>query len=508
YVHDAFVGDSFAYFSEINNGRHEILDASDPSALGVLSGWNTPGSTTHNSWPNPDHTIVTTTDETTNGHAAVYDIENKTQPGILLSEYNPVPGSIIHNVMVDDDDGARVAISYYAQGFKLIDIHRPTAPVELGSYDTYPSADTGGAGAWGVYAFDPRGYFYVSDMSTGLYVIEYVPTGGVLSGEVRDAVSGEPVPGASVVHLFSGDQRVSGADGVYAFYVPEGPAAIRVTAPGYQNRVVSPGDMALDGRVDVDVHLTPQPKVSLAGTVRRSSDSAPIAGALVSVIGTGQQTTTAGDGSYLFNEVSIGQRIVTAEAFGFAAKDERILLLNGIPAMADFDLDEGRLGDDVEADQAWKHGLSEDTAQSGAWERADPNGTGDGTVQPEDDHTPDPGVTAFITGQSPPDAGIEDNDVDAGFTTLRSPLIDATGLDAALLRYYRWVSTDAGLFFGGSLEVEVSADDGASWSTLELVTDTENSWTRREFDLGSVVELTDEMRVRFRATSPTLDPEL
>ena len=128
---------------------------------------------------------MATTDEAVGGHVAVYDIESKTGPNPLLSEYEPDPDSIVHNVKFDDSDDAVIAIAHYALGLKVVDLHRPTQPVEWMSYDTYPDGDGGFNGAWGIYAYDPRGYFYVSDIQTGLYILEYEPTGGTLSGVVR-----------------------------------------------------------------------------------------------------------------------------------------------------------------------------------------------------------------------------------------------------------------------------------------------------------------------------------
>ena len=64
-----------------------------------------------------------------------------------------------------------------------------------------------------------------------------------------------------------------------------------------------------------------------------------------------------------------------------------------------------------------------DTATTGIWVREDPNGT---AFQLEDDHTPDPGVIAWVTGNLPA-AGPSDDDVDAGCSTLQSPVWDLSG---------------------------------------------------------------------------------
>ncbi|NIS37109.1 MAG: hypothetical protein GWO04_47400, partial [Actinobacteria bacterium] len=62
----------------------------------------------------------------------------------------------MHNAIFDDDHPRRVALSHYGLGFRYVDLHRPSMPVELGGYDTTPDANAGFIGAWGVYPRDPR----------------------------------------------------------------------------------------------------------------------------------------------------------------------------------------------------------------------------------------------------------------------------------------------------------------------------------------------------------------
>ncbi len=501
YVHDAYVADGWAYFSEINDGLHEILDASEVSDLTVLSSWETPAGASHNSWADADHAIVATTDEAVGGHVGVYDIESKTGPNPLLSEYRPDPGAIVHNVQFDDTDDALIAIAHYGLGLKVVDVHRPTQPVEWMSYDTLPSGDAGFDGAWGVYAFDPRGYFYVSDIQTGLYILEYEPSGGTLSGVVRDAVGGQPVAGARVVQLSDGAVSRTGADGVYALYGTPGTALVRIDAWGYRSAVVEAGSVLPGERLDADLVLEPLPRVGLSGVVRRADTGDPLAGVTVRIADASLATVTAADGSYAFPEVAVGPQTVLAERFGFAAADLDLVVAAGRPATLDVSLEPGAFADDMEADRGWTF-WSEVVDQDGEWERGEPNGTGGGTVQPGVDATPGPGVAAWVTGNEF-GATIESDDVDEGATTLVSPVIDASGFDAAVIGYQRWVSTDAGFLAAGAFDAEVSSDDGASWSTLETRTSSAAAWTSVRHDAGAVTGLTDRMRVRFVARPNT-----
>jgi choice-of-anchor B domain-containing protein len=502
YVHDGYVADGFAYLSEINNGLQEVLDSTNPASLQSLSTWTTPGDATHNCWANNDHSLLSTTDETGGGFVAVYDITDKSNPGVKVSEFNPDPTSVVHNVKFDDDDNERIAMSYYALGGILVDLHRPTAPVTLARYDTFPNGDSGFNGAWGVYAFDPRGYYYISDVDTGLYVLDYMPTGGTLSGIVREAGSLQPLPDARVVALADAADTISGSDGVYAMYVSEGNVELRASAWGYRTKVLDVGAMPLDGRLDVDIELERLPRVALSGSVTRSDNLAPIEGVTVTLLGSGLSATTDAAGGYGFAEAAIGQQTLTVEAFGYSSGEGRIVLSDGHAGTLDFSLDPALFADDAEGNQGWSLGVGGDTATEGLWTRVDPNGTGGGNVQPEDDRTPSPGVTAFITGQSNPGSGTEANDVEGGVTTLISPVFDASGESAAQVRFHRWVSANAGILSGGLLRVQISSNGGGSWTQLEAPA-SPAAWTLREFDLGGFTSLTDQMQVRFRAEAQT-----
>lgn len=506
YVHDCYVRNNRAFLSEINNGLQEVLDSTNPANLLPIASWNTPNSFTHNCWANQAQTLLVTTDETSNppGYLAIYDISNLATGQKFLGRYVGDSRAIVHNAYFEDGDNQRVAMSYYGTGARLIDLHRPTYPVELGAYDTYPSGSTGFNGAWGMYNFDPRGYLYVSDIQTGLYVLRYDPTGGVVSGVIRDASNNQPVAGVTVVELSGGAAAVSGADGVFGLYAPAGNVQLRATAPGYQTSLVNAGNLLLDGRLDKDVNLSPLPRGPISGRVRRSDNQAGVPGALVTVAGLGMQTVSASDGSFTLADVPIGGRIVTAEAFGFASAESRVTLTSAGLSGLNIDVEPGRFVDDAETNRGWQlGGAPGDAATSGRWERVNPNGTGGGTIQPEDDHTPAPGVTAFITGQAAVGSPAESSDVDGGVTSLISPTINTSDLGAAQIGLHRWMVDSGGFFDGGQMSISVSADGGTNWTTMKVIPNGQAAWIRESFDLGSFASLTAQTRVRVQAQPNT-----
>ncbi len=156
-----------------------------------------------------------------------------------------------------------------------------------------------------------------------------------------------------------------------------------------------------------------------------------------------------------------------------------------------------RFADDFEVDQGWQvNPDGTDTATTGIWERVDPIAT---AAQPGEDNPTGTGTLAFITGQHASGQPLGFNDVDGGVTTLLSPLLSASG-DEAFVTYARWWSNDQGVNpDSNALRIEISSDDGATWTLLEEVDQSEPAWTERTFRIADFVEPTDQVRLRFIA---------
>jgi len=153
--------------------------------------------------------------------------------------------------------------------------------------------------------------------------------------------------------------------------------------------------------------------------------------------------------------------------------------------------------DDFESDLGWTAGVPGDDATTGMWERCDPQGT---EAQPEDDHTPSPGVNAYIT-QCAAGSSQGTYDIDGGKTTLLSPVFDLTGSASATVSYYRWYSNDTGAEPGTDYWVVEVTDDGwTTWGTLENTNASNRNWTQMQFDLGAYVDLNDQVQFRFIAS--------
>ncbi|MEL7472949.1 MAG: M14 family zinc carboxypeptidase, partial [Planctomycetota bacterium] len=159
------------------------------------------------------------------------------------------------------------------------------------------------------------------------------------------------------------------------------------------------------------------------------------------------------------------------------------------------------LVDNAESDAGWTVGLPGDTATTGLWELGDPVPTG---AQPGSDHTPAPGTLCFVTGAS--GASLGSDDVDDGFTTLITPALDASASATTYLggdpfvRYYRWYINNAGASPGADiLDVDISNDNGATWTDLEAVGSSATDWIEATFRIADFVTPTDQIKLRFIA---------
>src|SRR5262249_10481205 len=163
-------------------------------------------------------------------------------------------------------------------------------------------ANGGEDGCWEVWPYDRDGWAYAFDREGGLFVVRHDATGGLLSGIVRDSTSSQPIAGAQVLVLQTGQSATANAAGVYARQVAAGSNTVRASAYGHLPSLV-PVTMTAGSRQDEDISLTPVPQGTASGFVRRSDTNQGLAGAVVSVVGTSLSTTTAADGSYSLSGV-------------------------------------------------------------------------------------------------------------------------------------------------------------------------------------------------------------
>jgi choice-of-anchor B domain-containing protein len=143
--------------------------------------------------------------------------------------------------------------------------------------------------------------------------------------------------------------------------------------------------------------------------------------------------------------------------------------------------------DNFETDQGWTVSTTANNGTpTGAWTRAVPifNG-GPGAVIGDADAS----SRCFVTGN------VANQDVDFGAQVLLSPAINLAGFPEARLSYSRWllsvVSTPDNLL------AEVSNNNGASWTTMELLQSPSGAWAKKTLRIADLIAPTAQMRFRF-----------
>lgn len=145
-------------------------------------------------------------------------------------------------------------------------------------------------------------------------------------------------------------------------------------------------------------------------------------------------------------------------------------------------------GDDTATSGNWEHGIP-----IGTWQESEP-------VQPDADHTPDPGVNCWFTGQHVAGQSVGYSDVDNGHTTLTTPTYAVSGFSSVQVSYYRWFTNDLGNSPGEDpWTVDVSNDGGQSWTNFEYTLVSNNSWQPVSFVLNDYFPIPSQLRLRFRA---------
>lgn len=154
---------------------------------------------------------------------------------------------------------------------------------------------------------------------------------------------------------------------------------------------------------------------------------------------------------------------------------------------------------DMESDPGWTVGDTGDDADTGIWERDDPIGTFFGTIpaQPEDDQTASPGSQCFITGNG--STSSDGDDVDGGKTTLKTAVFDLSGVEGAVISYWRWYADLGPVHNNDVFQVDISADVGTSWVNVESLDRTANYWEKVSFDVADLIAPTGQMMMRFIA---------
>jgi len=128
----------------------------------------------HSGWWSEDKNYIFVHDEldernrVINTSLNVFDISDLRSPQLVATWVGPTR-AVDHNGFVK---GNKYYMSNYERGVTILDISDPTAPREIGYFDTFgPSNNAAFNGVWGVYPYLPSGIIIASDIQGGLYVL-------------------------------------------------------------------------------------------------------------------------------------------------------------------------------------------------------------------------------------------------------------------------------------------------------------------------------------------------
>lgn len=171
-IHSLYVSNDTAYLSASFYGLVVVDFSTLPNyrVLGTLTGYPNKGYN-HSNWLN-NKRVGVMADETHGLPVKIIDAASSGNVRIR-SSFSPRPGDstcIPHNPFVLDHTAF---ISYYYDGLQILDISDPYNPVRTGYYDTYMGPNRQSfAGAWGTYPYYASRRVIVSDMQSGLYVLD------------------------------------------------------------------------------------------------------------------------------------------------------------------------------------------------------------------------------------------------------------------------------------------------------------------------------------------------
>lgn len=496
YCHDNYARRDTIYSSEINDGKLTIYDAKDYKNVVEIASFNTPNNFNHNSWLSDDSKFIFTTDEREDAFLASFDISDLKKIK-LLDKYKPKDtentGVVPHNTRYLN---GYLITSYYTDGVKIVDAHKPDNLVEVGSVDTYFGSETGFNGCWGVSPFLPSGTIVASNMNNGLYVIQptYVRA-CYLEGLVTDTITGLPILDVSVVIKAARKNKdFSDLLGIYKTgYATAGDYDVEFSHPDYFPKTVRV--TLLNGEVTLkDVQLiSRRPTITAKVTVKDSITKQVLGNAHVRISNSNgdKAANTIADGSasiFIFQDtvpytVVAGKWGYRHKAVNFQSDKQsgniEILLPRGYQ-------------DDFIFDQGW---TVTSTASSGAWLRGEPNGTiyRNEQFQTNFDIANDFGSDCYVTGNIGGDPSTDD--VDNGGTTLMSPVMRLSNYKEPLLSYYYWF-VNAGGQGNPNDKMNIRLSNGSTIVFIKEVNTHSPSWIYSDvIKIKDLLPLSDSMRL-------------
>ena len=175
YIHDVYVwNDTVVACAEDSYHLINVSNKSNPAV--VSQSLFLPNCYAHSGWMTEDKRYFIGTEEFNERDITIWDLQDRTSWNLIVPTFETTSNTPVHNLFVK---GNFAHVSYYKDGYVVLDISNPSSPSIAGRYDTYLSTSGTYAGAWGCYPYFPSGAVIVSDMQTGLYVFDFLGDGTI-----------------------------------------------------------------------------------------------------------------------------------------------------------------------------------------------------------------------------------------------------------------------------------------------------------------------------------------
>ena len=508
YSHDAYARGDTLYTSEIYLGAFGVYDISDRSEPKLMARQNTSRNFTHNTWLSEDGNYLFTTDERSNAFVDAYDISDLENIR-LLDKYRPLEtentGTIPHNTHYHN---GYLAISWYTDGLRIVDAHRPDNLVEVAYYDTWndPSrCHAGFFGCWGAFPFTGSDIVYASDINNGLFIVNVdYKRACYLEGTIRDS-NGAAIPNAKIEIIDDQmNRKFSDPSGYFKTGIASsGTFEVRITHPDFHtgiytvilnNGEVTSLDAVLFKRRPLQFSLKTTNKDfnPVEATARLLNDSQDY------VIGTnsnGVAVRSVLSGTYTLYLSSWGYKSIKIENFNL--EDES--------TFSEFEFEKG-YEDQFNMNTGWT--VESTPNMTGSWVRAIPRGTDYFGKQAQTgmDDPDDFGPYCFVTGNGTPGAACDD--VDNGTTIIRSPLMKLRGLKNPGLNYSYSLFRDGGASLpDDTLFIKLS--NGTETVIVQKIGENTEGWEQtRDLKIEDYIALTDSMYLMVEISDLSSTPHI
>jgi choice-of-anchor B domain-containing protein len=497
YAHDTYNRGDTMYVSEITTGRLGIYNIVDKSNPVLINTQTTSKAFTHNAWMSDDKKYIFTTDEREGAWVDAYDITDH-QNLILVDKYqiSDALRSIPHNTY---NNNGYLVTSWYTEGIRVIDVHRPENMIEIAGYDTWEDpiiCHSGFHGCWGVYPYGQNNTVFGSDIENGLYVIRVdYKRACYFEGKIK-LPDGSPLTGANVriiADQLNGD--ITAGDGSFKTGLADaGIYKVVISHPDFSSieRTIE----LKNGEITyLDLIMQEDTPSTLAGTITNNNGN-PIN---AKITFSNQVRTVPvvfdSNGTLTPNTIQPDNYNVDIDAWGYLPfHKENVKIQAGETYTLSHELTTG-YGDNFETDLGWQIINTANTV--GGWFRGVPKKTvfSDGSIANPDQDSDDPGKRCFVTG-SVGISGASCDDLDSGESVLVSPKMDLTTMANPVLSYDAW-------FFnaGGNSAINdtlvISLYDGSTEVIIDKIYGRTNGWqAARNIKVNNFITPTANMELR------------